>query len=137
VIALDTSALLRYLTNDDPHLASQVAATIDGPDPAGISTLVLLEATFALRSARYGWDNPQLADTVIDLLAHEGVVLFDVPATLAIAAIAGVRHLSARHIADALISASARHAGASALVTNDRKFGSEIVDIRQLLKPGD
>ncbi len=132
MIALDTSVLLRYLTNDEPHLADEVGGLLSGPDPVGISSLVLLESAYALRGAPYHRENPDIADTLIDLLAHSNVVLVDLSADLASAAMAGVRHLSARHIADALISAAVREAGATMLVTNDRKFASRLVPVRQL-----
>ena len=132
MIALDTSALLRYLTNDDPPLARQVADLLEGEHPVAISSLVLLEAAHALRGAHYGRDNPAVADAFIELLGHENVVLTDLPSDLASAAIAAVRHLSARHLSDALVAAAARHAGVSELVTNDRKFASQLVPIRQL-----
>lgn len=131
-IALDTSALLRYLTNDVPPLAKAVADVIEGPDGATLSSLVLLEAAYALRSRHYGWDNPQVADALIDLLAHDGIVLSDMPGDLASAAIAGVRHVSARHIADALVAAAARHGGAEALLTGDAKFASELIPLVRL-----
>lgn len=132
MIALDTSALLRYLTDDDPRLSAEVARLIEGDERVGLSSLVLLEAAYALRSPPYRRENPQIADALIELLALENVTLFDLSAELASAAIAGVRHLSARHVADALIAAAARQAGADFLVTNDRRFASEVVQIRQL-----
>ncbi len=101
MIALDTSALLRYLTNDEPRLAETVAALLEGPDIVGIPSLVVLEAAYALRGAPYHRENPDIADTLIELLAHRNVELVDLSANLAAAAIAGIRHLSARHIADA------------------------------------
>lgn len=132
MIALDTSALLRYLTNDDPGLAAKVALVLDGPDPVSLSVVVLLEAAYALRTPPYLLDNPGIADTLIRLLAHESVYLSDMPAGLASAAITGIRHMSARHIADALIAAAAQLAGARLLVTNDRKFAAQLVPVRQL-----
>ncbi len=53
-------------------------------------------------------------------------------AGLASAAIASVRHLSARHIADALVSAAAHEAGARQLLTNERSFASQLVPVVQL-----
>lgn len=136
MIALDTSALLRYLTNDRPDSARTVAAAIDGPERVGISSLVLGEAVHVLRGPPYNRRNPDLADGLVELLAHENVVLIDLDAELASAAIGGVRHLSPRHIADALISASAHQAGASALLTDDRAFASSLVPVRQLEEAG-
>jgi predicted nucleic acid-binding protein len=132
VIALDTSALLRYLTNDDRALADEVAHLVGGTEPIGISILVMLEAAYALRGAPYLRENPDIADALIELLAHDNVALVDLSADLASAALAGVRHLSARHIADALIAAAAHQAGATVLVTNDRKFSSHLVPLRRL-----
>lgn len=132
MIALDTSALLRYLIGDDPALADRVSRVIEGDEPAGISTPVLVEAVHILRGRPNALPNPEVADTLIDLLAHENVVLTDLDGDLASAAIAGVRHLSPRHIVDALISAGARQAGATRLLTHDSKFASRLVPVVQL-----
>jgi predicted nucleic acid-binding protein len=123
---------LRYLTNDAPALAERVEALVDDGVPVGVSSLVLLEAAYALRGAPYLRNNPEIADALIELLAHRNVVLVDMSADLASAAIAGVRHLSARHIADALVAAAARQGGATALITNDHRFASELLPVRQL-----
>jgi len=132
MIALDSSALLRFLVDDDDRLAERVEAALAGEEPVGVSTLVLLEVVHVLRGGRYGRDNPAVADAVIGFLGHENVVLTDLDADLAAAAIAAVRHLSPRHIADALISAAARQAGARQLLTADRTFASQLVPVVQL-----
>jgi predicted nucleic acid-binding protein len=132
MIALDSSALLRFLVDDDRLLAGRVEAALGGREPVGISTPVLLEVVHVLRGGRYGRHNPTVADAVIGLLGHENVVLTDLDADLAAAAITAVRHLSPRHIADALISAAARQAGARQLMTADRTFASQLVPVVQL-----
>lgn len=132
MIALDSSALLRYLTNDRPRLADAVANLIEHGDPVVISSLVLAETVHVLRGPPYLRANPDLSDAIIDLLGHENIRLTDLDSDLASAAIAGVRHLSARHIVDALISAGARQAGAVSLVTDDRAFASSLVPVQQL-----
>lgn len=132
MIALDTSALLRYLTNDRPELARSVAATIEGDDPVGVSSLVLGETIHVLRGPPYERGNPELCDTLVELLAHDNIRLTDLDGELASAAMVGARHLSPRHLVDALISAGASQAGAAALLTNDRSFASALVPIRQL-----
>lgn len=129
MIALDSSALLRYLLADEPALAQQVQDVFDGPEPIGISTPVLIEVVHVMRGGPDGRGNPDLADALIELLGHENVVLTDLDADLASAAIAAVRHLSPRHVADALISAAARQAGASHLLTADRSFASHLVPV--------
>jgi predicted nucleic acid-binding protein len=132
VIAVDSSVLIRYLTNDDPALAKAAAEVIDGEEPVGVSAMVLLETVHVLRGRAYGLENPAVTEALVELLQHQNVHLLDLDADLACAAMLGVRHLSARHLADALISACASQAGADALVTNDRKFSSRLVPIRQL-----
>ena len=131
MIALDSSALLRYLTNDRPALARAVRHLVESEDPIGISSLVLGETVHVLRGPPYHRTNPDIGDALIDFLGRENVVLIDLDADLASAAIAGVRHLSARHIVDALVSAAARQAGAVKLVTNDRRFASSLVPTEQ------
>jgi len=131
MIALDSSALLRFLVDDDRLLGGRVEEALAGPDPVGISTPVVLEVVHVLRG-RYGRGNPSVADAVIGFLGHENVVLTDLDADLAAAAISAVRHLSPRHIADALISAAARQAGARQLLTADRTFASQLVPVVQL-----
>jgi predicted nucleic acid-binding protein len=132
VIALDTSVLIRYLTDDVPALGAAAAEWIEGDEPVTLSAMVLLETIHVLRGAPYRVGNPALADVLIELLNRENLELTGLDAELALTAIASVRHLSPRHLADALIGAGARGAGARLLVTNDRKFVTELVPLQQL-----
>lgn len=132
MIALDTSALLRHLLDDHHRMARRVGRLIDGPEAVGISVPVLIESLHVLRGQPYLRPNPDVADALIELLGHENVILVDLEADLASASIAAVRHLSPRHIADALIGATARQAGARQLVTADRTFASRLVPVVQL-----
>jgi predicted nucleic acid-binding protein len=132
MIGLDSSAVLRYLLTDDRAMAERVDEALSGAEPVGISTPVLLEVVHVLRGASYRRENPAVADAIIDFIGHENVVLTDLDANLAAAAITAVRHLSPRHIADALISAAARQAGARQLLTGDRTFASQLVPVVQL-----
>jgi len=132
MIGLDSSALLRYLLTDDRAMADRVDVALSGSEPVGISTPVLLEVVHVLRGASYRRENPTLADAIIDFIGHQNVVLTDLDADLAAAAVTAVRHLSPRHIADALISAAARQAGARQLLTADQTFASQLVPVVQV-----
>ena len=132
MIALDTSALVRYLTNDDPAVAARVASIVDDVESVQVSPAVLIETVHVLRGRPYTIENPVLADTLVELLAHENVVLSGLDVNLAIAAILGARERSPRHIADALIAAAARDAGCRLLVTTDRAFTTDLVLVEQL-----
>ena len=132
MIALDTSALVRYLTDDDPAVAQRVASLIDGPEPVQVSPLVLIETVHVLRGRPYVVPNPDLADTLVELLAHQNVVLSGLDQDLAAAAMRDARDRSPRHLADALIAAAARGAGCRVLVTTDVAFATELVPLEQL-----
>jgi predicted nucleic acid-binding protein len=132
LIALDTSALLRYLTVDDPAVARQIAERIDGEEHVQLSPIVLIEAVHVLRGPPYERTNPELADALVELLSHENVVLSGLDQDLATAAIQAARDLSPRHIADALIAAAARDAGARQLLTTDTAFTTDLVEVVQL-----
>ena len=135
MIAVDAGVLIRYLTWDRPPLAAAARDLIEGDETVGVSSVVLLEAIHVLRADRYGRDNPELTDAFVELLSRENVRLTDLDAELAMAAFAGVRHLSARHLADALVAAAAESAKARVLVTNDRSFASKLVPVAQLGEP--
>jgi predicted nucleic acid-binding protein len=155
MLAIDDRVLLVTITSDDfdwarwtwlsirshrPHprsrlasrvTAAEVGALLEGDEPVGIPALVLLEAAHVLRGRPYDRTNPDLADVLVELLAHESVVLIGLDADLASAALRSVRGHSARHLADALIGASARDGGASLILTTDARFTSDLVTIRQ------
>jgi predicted nucleic acid-binding protein len=132
VIGLDTSALVRYLTDDEPNAARRVAELIEGEEEVGIPALVLLEAIHVLRGSPYRRANPELADALVDLLARDNIRLLGLDAELASIAIRHVRDRSARHLADVLIAASVVEAGARALVTTDTRFVPDLVPLVQI-----
>ena len=49
-IMLDTSFVVRYLTNDPPDLAARAAAVVDSPRALAVSAVVLAEVWYVLRS---------------------------------------------------------------------------------------
>ena len=132
MIALDTSALIRYLTDDNPPAAARVAALVDGSERVQLSPAVLIEAIHVLRGAPYARLNPDLADSLVELLTHENIVLSGLDQELAAAAIRGVRDRSPRHLADALIAAAAFDAGCRVLVTTDTRFATDLVPLELL-----
>lgn len=132
MLALDSSALVRYLTNDVPSAARRVGAAIDGDQVVAVPALVLLETVHVLRGRPYMRQNPDLADALVDLLAHENIRLIGLDSELASAAIREARDRSPRHLADALIAASAVEGGATRLLTTDRAFASPLVPVEQL-----
>lgn len=132
MIALDTSAVIRYLTDEDPDVARRVGDLVQGSEPIQLSPIVLIETVHVLRGSPYDRANPDLADALVELLSHENVILSGLDQELATAAIQAARELSPRHIADALIAAAARDAGARELLTTDTAFTTDLIPVIQL-----
>ena len=132
MISLDTSALVRFLTDDEPAVAERVAAAIDGNEPVHVSALVLLELVHVLRGKPYARTNPDLADVLVDLLTHENIVLTGLDRDIATLAIRAARERSPRHLADALIAAAAHEAGTRELWTTDTAFATDLLPVTQL-----
>jgi predicted nucleic acid-binding protein len=132
VISLDTSALVRFLTDDEPAVAERVAAAIDGDEQVHVSALVLLELVHVLRGNPYARWNPDVADVLVDLLTHENIVLTGLDRDIATIAIRTARERSPRHLADALIAAAAHEAGRRELWTTDPSFATDLLPVTQL-----
>src|SRR5947209_1052075 len=95
----DTSVLIRYFAEDDIPRAAAAAALIDGGATLVVSTGVMLEASFVLRK-RYGFENPRLAELLVQFLTRSNVELADADRDTVASAIASTRRSSSRHIAD-------------------------------------
>jgi len=74
-VVLDTSAIIRYLTKDDPKKAEEVKRLLKEAKKVIITTATLIETVYVLKSKRinYGWKREQIADALIDLLALDNV----------------------------------------------------------------
>jgi predicted nucleic-acid-binding protein len=81
MIAMDTSVLVRYLTNDDPAQARRAADLLAGPDSIVIPVTVLLELEWALRAV-YGLYRSAILTGLRQVL---GLPTIQVPAPLAVA----------------------------------------------------
>ncbi len=70
-VVLDTNAIIRYLTKDDPTKAEEVRRFLEEAEKVIITTATLIETVYVLKSERinYGWKRKQIADALIDLLA--------------------------------------------------------------------
>jgi predicted nucleic-acid-binding protein len=120
MIGVDTNVLLRHILQDDPRqsaVASGFLAERSPDDPAFVSTAVLLELVWALRS-RYAFPKSDVARTLLSLTRSRDVLMQD-PAAVRRA----IRDADDENadIADAVIAHSAIDAGADGTVTFDRR----------------
>ena len=120
MISLDTNVLLRFLIRDDAGQAKAAAGllqelTVD--EPGYISREVAVELVWVLKN-RYGFRRERLA-TVFDDLLHSAALEVEAASDVALA----VREYrrGGADLADRLIAAAARRAGALPLYTFDRK----------------
>jgi predicted nucleic-acid-binding protein len=120
MIALDTDVLVRFLTGDDPEqarLAGGIMAELTSDTPGFICREVLVELVWVLERA-YRYARPEVADAIAALLAAAEIRIEDDDDLW----VALLRYRDdGLGLADLRIAAAARSAGASELVTFDRK----------------
>jgi predicted nucleic-acid-binding protein len=120
MIALDTNVLVRFLTGDDPEqarLAGAIMAELTSDAPGFICREVLVELVWVLERA-YRYARPEVADAIAALLAAAEIRIEDDDDLW----VALLRYRDdGLGLADLRIAAAARRAGASGLVTFDRK----------------
>ena len=115
--ALDSSVLLRYLTQDDSRqtpVATAFVASLTPDDPGYVSLPVLCEIVWSLRRV-YGVPPERVSDVVRGLLGAAEIVVADEPAVTAALEIKA-------DFVDALIHAQGRVAGCRMTATFDRRF---------------
>jgi len=128
VIAIDTSVLIRYVTQDDPKQSRQAnrlfESTLSESYPGYLSLLVLAEFHWVLRR-RYGFAGVEIAEAIRRLLAVPTIVV-DKSEVVEAALVD-----EAGDFADRLIHYLGAAAGCERTLTFDRKFarlpGVEVV----------
>jgi predicted nucleic acid-binding protein len=119
---LDTSVIIRYLSNDIPHLAQRARQLIESDSRLGIATVALLEAVDVLRNPPYAHEREAVVDALVDLLQRDNIVGIGVDATHAAAALLLCRPSGSVGFGDALIAATGRSAGVSEAYSFDAGF---------------
>ena len=120
MIALDTNILVRFLIRDDEGQARAAAALLQElrvEEPGFISREVAIELVWVLKN-QYGFKRERLAIVFNDLLHSEAL---EVEAAGDVARATREFRRGGADIADRLIAAAARRAGAVPLYTFDRK----------------
>jgi predicted nucleic acid-binding protein len=128
-VFLDSSVLVRYLSEDDPPRALAAAKLIDGDATVVISGVVLLEALHALRTG-LGHENPELARVFIRFVNRDNVEVIDADKVHLVAAMERSLSTSGRRITDAIVAATAEHASCDWVATFDEGFRSPTVPSR-------
>lgn len=132
---LDTSMLVRYLTNDPPDLAQVATEIIDEAVELFVSGVLLTETAHVLMSY-YAMPRAAIVDALIALLRRDNVVTVDLNKELAIEGLELCRPSGRVSFPDALIWAAARSHHVSVIYSLDARFPKEAVELRSRLSRG-
>lgn len=131
MIGVDTNILLRLVVIDDPEQnerARRFLSERSAGDPAYISGIVLAELVWVLRR-RLGYQQPQIAELLLSLLASEDVVMENAEE---LGLLLSEENPPVDTLADNLVAWTAMRAGCSKVVTFDRK-AAKIIPGMELL----
>jgi predicted nucleic acid-binding protein len=126
---LDTSIVVRYVTNDPPHLADISAAIIEGDEDLTITGVAIAETAHVLRSV-YALPREAIVDALMLLLRLQNIDTFEFGKPLVIQALLMSRPSGRVSLPDALIWAAARAAGDATVYSLDRHFPADGIEVR-------
>lgn len=127
---LDTSVIVRYLTNDPPHMAERAARVIDGTATVIVSEVVLAETAYVLSSV-YAIARADVVDALVALIQRRNVRMLSLPKPLVIEALQACRGSKRVSFVDAILWAQARHSGSPRISTFDARFPKAGVELIQ------
>ena len=129
-VLLDTSVIVRYLTNDPPEMAERAARVIEGPDPFTVSEVVLVEAAYVLSSV-YAIERAPVVDALAAFVQRRNVRMLHLPKVLVVEALQSCRDSGRHSFVDVMLWAQAIHSGAPRICTFDARFPKAGVEIVQ------
>lgn len=122
-IHLDTSVVVRYLTDDPPEMGARAAALIDGTTSLAITDLVLVESAYVLTTV-YDIERRLVSEALEALILRANIRCPSVDKVLVVRALQIAGRSGRVSFADAMIWAQARQADAP-VATFDRRFPAE------------
>ena len=128
-VFLDTSVIIRYLTRDHPDMFERAVQIIEGTDELIITEGVLGETAFVLSSV-YRMSRQQTIDFMIALVERENISTYAMDKAFVLQGLIMCRPSGRVSVADAMLWAAARTAGASAIYTFDERFPDDSIELR-------
>ena len=128
-VFLDTSVIIRYLTRDHPDMFERAVQIIEGTDELIITEGVLGETAFVLSSV-YRMSRQQTIDFMVALVERENISTYAMDKAFVLQGLIMCRPSGRVSVADAMLWAAARTAGASAIYTFDERFPVDNVELR-------
>jgi predicted nucleic acid-binding protein len=133
---VDTSVIVRYVTDDVPHLADLARRIIDSPLQLGITTVAILESSYVLQT-RYGLGRDAIIDVLIDFVRKHNIHGVGVNTTHLAIALAKCRGSGAVSVGDALLAATGLSHRVSEIYTFDARFARSGLTPADLPDTGD
>jgi predicted nucleic acid-binding protein len=128
---VDSSVIVRYLTNDPPALAETAAAIIDSDQMLILSEVILVETAYVLSSV-YGISRTRVVDALSALIQRQNIDLLNLSKPLALEALRLCRDSKRHSFADAVLWAEAHQRGVRRIHTFDNRFPGEGLQIGKL-----
>jgi predicted nucleic acid-binding protein len=121
---LDTSYIVRYLTNDPPSMAETAALIIDSDQPLIMSELILAESAYVLASV-YKIPRVELVDALMSLIQRNNIQLSNLPKSSVLEALRLCKNSHRYSFADILLWAQVRQSESPCLYTFDQRFPNQ------------
>jgi predicted nucleic-acid-binding protein len=121
---LDTSLLVRYLTDDPPEMADRATQLIERDGDLCVTETALNETAHVLRTV-YGLSREEVVDLLVALLQRSNITFHSLDKAVVIAALLLCRPSGRVSFGDALIWAAARSLSPSTVYSFDRRFPSD------------
>lgn len=125
---LDTSVIVRYLTNDPPEAAERAARVIESPTVVSVSEVVLAETAYVLTTV-YAKARADVVDALVAFVQRRNVRMLNLPKRAAIEALQVCRASKRVSFVDAILWAQARHSASPRICTFDARFPQDGVDL--------
>lgn len=125
---LDSSVIVRYLTNDPPSMAEAAARIIDSDQLLILSEVILAETAYVLSSV-YGVPRAAVVDALSALIQRRNIRLLNLSKVWALEALDLCRDSGRHSFADVLLWAEACSSGTPVVYTFDGRFPAEGVEL--------
>ena len=127
---LDTSVVVRFLTGEPPEMAIRAGRIISEVDNLLVTDVTLMETAHVMRT-QYQSSREDTVDSLIDFVQRDNISVYGLDKNLVLEGLMMCRPSGRVSIADAMIWAAARSAGARTIYTFDRRFPDDGIELRQ------
>lgn len=127
---LDTNIIVRYVTDDPPHLAERAAEIIEWEESLFVTGVVIAETAYVLASL-YGLHRTAVVDQLLRLLGRQNIDTLDLDKDVVIQALYLARPSGRVSVADALTWAAALGTDHKVVYTLDERFPSDGIEVRR------